>query len=279
MPLSQWLFSLDGRIGRDRYFLATFLYAIAAAVLVIAAVLATDPSMPPSLQFLLILLVYFLAGVPIIVKRFHDRGKSGWWYLLSLVLLLFGNLLAASSGNPQVPNPLGRLVMLGVTTWLLLDLFILPGDPGANRYGESPKHLFTVRRDIVDLATSFKGRVCRGEYWLGSIFSTFYFNVATMTAVLLALVIVIAGIPAGLPVRSLVLGVTYLALGLALLAGLYTGLALAVRRCHDRGRSGWFLLLLLIPLVNLWPLIELAFIRGEAGANRFGPDPLAEAVS
>jgi uncharacterized membrane protein YhaH (DUF805 family) len=55
---------------------------------------------------------------------------------------------------------------------------------------------------------------------------------------------------------------------------LWPTLALGVKRCHDRGRSGWFLLLMLVPLVQLWPIIELAFLRGTAGENRFGPDPL-----
>lgn len=55
---------------------------------------------------------------------------------------------------------------------------------------------------------------------------------------------------------------------------LWPSLALGVKRCHDRGRSGWFLLLMLVPLLNLWPVIELAFLRGTTGENRFGPDPL-----
>jgi uncharacterized membrane protein YhaH (DUF805 family) len=40
----------------------------------------------------------------------------------------------------------------------------------------------------------------------------------------------------------------------------------AVRRAHDCGRSGWFLL---IPFYNVW----LFFESGEQGANRFGDDP------
>jgi uncharacterized membrane protein YhaH (DUF805 family) len=50
-----------------------------------------------------------------------------------------------------------------------------------------------------------------------------------------------------------------------------------IKRSHDRDRSGWFILLFLVPLLNLWPLIELLFLRGTIGSNRFGPDPVPQA--
>jgi uncharacterized membrane protein YhaH (DUF805 family) len=40
----------------------------------------------------------------------------------------------------------------------------------------------------------------------------------------------------------------------------------------------WFLLVGIIPLVNLWVLIELGFLRGTPGPNRYGPDPLADEI-
>jgi len=51
---------------------------------------------------------------------------------------------------------------------------------------------------------------------------------------------------------------------------------LCVRRLHDRGRSGAFLLVVLIPIVGaLWLLIELAFRAGTPDENPYGRDPLA----
>lgn len=62
---------------------------------------------------------------------------------------------------------------------------------------------------------------------------------------------------------------------LALLASLWPWLATSVRRCHDRGRSGWVLLAVLIPVVGaVWLFIELYLLPGERGDNRFGTDPL-----
>ena len=56
---------------------------------------------------------------------------------------------------------------------------------------------------------------------------------------------------------------------------LWPGFSANVQRAHDRGRSGWFLLLLFIPLVSIWPSIELGFMAGDIGPNQYGPDPLA----
>jgi uncharacterized membrane protein YhaH (DUF805 family) len=56
---------------------------------------------------------------------------------------------------------------------------------------------------------------------------------------------------------------------------LVPSIAGGVKRCHDRDRSGWFLLIVLIPIVgSIWLLAELGFLRGTIGPNRFGSDPL-----
>ena len=53
-------------------------------------------------------------------------------------------------------------------------------------------------------------------------------------------------------------------------------LAGSVKRCHDRGKSGWWMLLILIPFVGgIWWLIDLGVLEGEQGPNKYGPDPRA----
>ena len=49
---------------------------------------------------------------------------------------------------------------------------------------------------------------------------------------------------------------------------------LMVGRLHDLNRSGWFSLLIFIPLINCVLFLILLFCRGTKGSNRFGPDPL-----
>jgi len=58
------------------------------------------------------------------------------------------------------------------------------------------------------------------------------------------------------------------------LALLYPTIVLSIKRAHDRDRSGHFLWLSLIPLVNFWVLIEIGFLEGTQGDNQFGKDPL-----
>ena len=61
------------------------------------------------------------------------------------------------------------------------------------------------------------------------------------------------------------------------LAHFLPGLALGIRRLHDTDRSGWWTLLVLIPLVGWIVLIVFAAQKGTAGANRFGGDPSGDA--
>jgi uncharacterized membrane protein YhaH (DUF805 family) len=68
--------------------------------------------------------------------------------------------------------------------------------------------------------------------------------------------------------------------GIGLLSGIF-GLAIIVpsilvyiKRWHDRDKSGWWMLILLVPIVGaIWFLIELGFLPGTPGPNRFGPPP------
>jgi uncharacterized membrane protein YhaH (DUF805 family) len=57
------------------------------------------------------------------------------------------------------------------------------------------------------------------------------------------------------------------------LLGIIPDICVSVKRCHDRGRSGWFTLLWFVPVINFWPAIELAFVKGTSGPNKYGPDP------
>lgn len=62
--------------------------------------------------------------------------------------------------------------------------------------------------------------------------------------------------------------------GLFALAMLLPTLAVAARRLHDIDKSGWWQLLWLIPLVGQAILLFWWIRKGDAGPNRFGPDPL-----
>lgn len=49
---------------------------------------------------------------------------------------------------------------------------------------------------------------------------------------------------------------------------------IAIRRLHDLNKSGWFLLIGLIPLVNMIFMLYILLIPGTVGDNQYGEDPL-----
>jgi uncharacterized membrane protein YhaH (DUF805 family) len=74
----------------------------------------------------------------------------------------------------------------------------------------------------------------------------------------------------------------WLMLGLSALWGLLVfipNLAVTIRRLHDQDKSGWFILLALIPFFGALILLVFYFIEGTRGPNRFGPDPKGPDVS
>lgn len=68
--------------------------------------------------------------------------------------------------------------------------------------------------------------------------------------------------------------------GLLWLALYRPGLALSIKRWHDRDKSGWWVLIAFVPLVGpIWALVETGFLEGTKGPNQYGPDPLAGGIA
>lgn len=108
----------------------------------------------------------------------------------------------------------------------------------------------------------FSGRARRAEYWY---FALFY--------LLLYIALLIVDVLTG--TFDLMTGYG-LCSGVFALAMLVPSLALAVRRLHDIDRSGWWLLIGLIPLVGIIVIMVFTTMAGTRGENRFGPDPLTD---
>ena len=103
----------------------------------------------------------------------------------------------------------------------------------------------------------FEGRARRKEYWM---FSLFNFVIA------LAITVVESVIGTG--------GTIY---GLYALLVLIPSIAVAVRRLHDTGRSGWWLLLALIPAIGAIILLVFLVLDSEVESNDYGDNPKAAA--
>ena len=74
---------------------------------------------------------------------------------------------------------------------------------------------------------------------------------------------------------SLALNLVSLVLLVVVLALCVVSVMLMIRRWHDLGKSGWFSLLLLVPLVNFVVGLYLWVKKGDDGPNQYGEDPLA----
>ena len=56
---------------------------------------------------------------------------------------------------------------------------------------------------------------------------------------------------------------------------LIAGVAMEVKRWHDRGKSGAWVFIRFIPLIGpLWTFVEVGCLPGDSGENAYGPDPL-----
>lgn len=64
--------------------------------------------------------------------------------------------------------------------------------------------------------------------------------------------------------------------GIFVIAHFLPGLAAAIRRMHDIGRSGWWILISLVPFIGVFIMIYWLAKRSEAGTNRFGDNPYNE---
>jgi uncharacterized membrane protein YhaH (DUF805 family) len=112
----------------------------------------------------------------------------------------------------------------------------------------------------------FKGRACRSEYvWL---------ELLAWSPML-----IFAGLMQVSSALPQWFGAVFLILVLMSALMIIPAWAAAVRRLHDLGVTGW--LLLLASIVGLGPVlvVVLAFLPGNAGANRYGPDPRQRVIA
>lgn len=111
---------------------------------------------------------------------------------------------------------------------------------------------------VAQLFFSFEGRLNREPYW---------FCTLTMTAIIY--------LPAfyyyDFGTKS---ADTFIAI--ANLVLLWPTLAVLAKRWHDRDKSAWWSLIVLVPVIGfLWCLIENGFLQGTPGPNRFGVNPMS----
>ena len=115
----KWLLtSFEGRINRAKFWAAVGVFVVAGIVAtLIDLLLGSSIELGGGGQLGILSLIVSLAsiycGLAVYAKRWHDRDKSGWWSLIALVPIIGG-------------------------LWILIELGILEGTRGANRFGPDP---------------------------------------------------------------------------------------------------------------------------------------------
>ena len=118
---------------------------------------------------------------------------------------------------------------------------------------------------------NFKGRARRKEYWM---FTLVYVIILTGCTVLDHVLGTVFMMDAGPFLGEISMGYGW-AYTICALAHFLPALSVAVRRLHDVGKSGWFYLIFLIPLIGVIWLLVLYCTEGQKQENNWGPDPKA----
>jgi uncharacterized membrane protein YhaH (DUF805 family) len=119
--------------------------------------------------------------------------------------------------------------------------------------------------EVLKKYAVFSGRARRKEYWM-----FFLFNL-----IITFVLILIDSLMGTISPQS----------GLGLLSGLYSlavlipSIAVTIRRLHDTGRSGWWILISLVPVLGGIVLLIFMVLDSEPGANQYGPNPKATIAS
>jgi uncharacterized membrane protein YhaH (DUF805 family) len=139
MDLQYVFTSFDGRINRAKW------WAGSAILLVIWLVVDAifGASTFGAALVVLVTLALFYPAYAVTAKRFQDRDKPGQTALYGLIPVLVAALLYAFgfTGDLEGPNAIRWICILiywGVGLWFLIDLGILKGTPGPNKFGGDP---------------------------------------------------------------------------------------------------------------------------------------------
>lgn len=139
MTVWQKLFSLQGRLRRRDYWLMSLLVGAVVIALAIPLILglgigAADP------RLALVSLILVWPSVALLVKRIHDRNKSGWLAMIYWAPSLASSVFDAfpAIGLKPVAMVL-NLVTIVIGLWFLIEFGFMDGTQGPNRYGKSPK--------------------------------------------------------------------------------------------------------------------------------------------
>jgi uncharacterized membrane protein YhaH (DUF805 family) len=221
------------------------------------------------IRFWIVIVISIATVILLCIRPMHGRG----WLIAFICLLLIPNLgfytlrwVRTERLLESTEHYISFLTVSGILAWVCLLLYVIQAGrhavvasvPTSRAWDIAPSSPMTVARALF----SFEGRLSRGDYWLKGFLPM---------------------LPVGIFNNILAYGVEEdWARALSMVIGLFSlwpALALIIKRLHDRDKTGWWALLLLVPIVGpLFLAVGVWFLKGTNGPNRFGPDPLQPAV-
>jgi uncharacterized membrane protein YhaH (DUF805 family) len=126
---------------------------------------------------------------------------------------------------------------------------------------------------------SYSGRIGRMPYWLGTlVIAVVHYFVGTwiLGLAMPGVMELVADNPeVTIEVFQEIMLRTIVPVGLISLVFMWPTYAVYTKRWHDRGKSGWWSLIILVPIIGpIWMFIECGFLAGEEGSNHYGPNPI-----
>ena len=329
-------FAFSGRMDRKAYWTASV--AIAAAGLAFAALLTDLATGHPfsrnvwmrsadsfSIWFPVWVAYFGLIAWPasaIAIKRLHDRNRPAWIWYGYFALSMIASLIPARE-NPQAElsqaSEFALTVYFFASAYIFVELGILRGTAGVNRFGVDPLPLEYNggASSLWSLMLAPEGRISRSKWWFGFalVFTAWLFAsvwigyaaAATMKAYPdFADKLKDAGWLASDEGQTIM---TQFAASIAIPSLLMVLVCwclfmLGIKRLHDRGLSGWLMLVVVLPFLGvlfapaiaenpddgmsferltllllaastIWGLLQFGILKGDVGPNSHGPDPLS----
>ena len=248
MALVKRLFSFKGRASRMEFvvvFLGMPMLFVMPCQVICMMTIDTGNPYHDFLWSLIPGTIWFWALFAVAARRAHDLGKSGWYSALLLVPILnFVALIYAlategqSVDNQCAPSTSDKISQIETKE-----------EPTI----ETPRQ----KQSLLSRLFLFKGRAKRTEYWLvplGSyalLLPMFFMDETNETSV-----------------RVFSCYFSY-----AMFVIYWISLSVTARRFHDMNYSGWYALLMLVPIANLVLPFYLGFFKGKDEANQYGPSP------
>lgn len=282
-------------------------------------------------------IIFLWPILAVFLKRWHDRNRPTWVFIVLYAVCLlpvavkfagYGPSSAELVGvdwtqHPMAYDPIGQIASLPcmlVGLYLFVELGCLRGTRGPNRYGEDPlpPEAHVVKPGFANWIFGLNGRISRSRWWLGLLVTT-GIAIAVVTIFIVCVMLVMPFNDPAFQAKMqdpkwahtaegqaffMKMGLVMIVPALMLYVPLWNLVALGVKRLHDQGASGWWIMLVIAPfflailspgifaglpeprqgawiatawtvygLTVLWTFVQFGMLGGNQGENRFGPAP------